>query len=73
MFTPTSEVDLCGHATLASSHVLWEVHGVDAAKSLEFHTLSGTLSSPMLAGVALVYSSTLPISTSISYYSYYPY
>ena len=24
-FTPTCEVDLCGHATLASSHVLWDV------------------------------------------------
>jgi PhzF family phenazine biosynthesis protein len=23
-FTPTIEVDLCGHATLASAHVLWE-------------------------------------------------
>src|SRR5258705_3302357 len=23
-FTPTVEVDLCGHATLASAHVLWE-------------------------------------------------
>src|SRR5438067_3045456 len=23
-FTPTSEVDLCGHATLASAHTLWE-------------------------------------------------
>ncbi|WP_456448036.1 PhzF family phenazine biosynthesis protein, partial [Thiolapillus sp.] len=23
-FTPTTEVDLCGHATLAAAHVLWE-------------------------------------------------
>ncbi len=23
-FTPVTEVDLCGHATLASAHVLWE-------------------------------------------------
>jgi len=23
-FTPTVEIDLCGHATLASAHVLWE-------------------------------------------------
>ena len=23
-FTPRSEVDLCGHATLAAAHVLWE-------------------------------------------------
>ena len=23
-FTPTKEVDLCGHATLATAHILWE-------------------------------------------------
>ncbi len=27
-FTPTVEVDLCGHATLATSHVLWETGSV---------------------------------------------
>ena len=42
-FTPTSEVDLCGHATLASSHVLWDVHGVEATAPLRFHTKSGVL------------------------------
>ena len=42
-FTPTSEVDLCGHATLASSHVLWDVHGADTAAPLRFHTKSGVL------------------------------
>ena len=42
-FTPTEEVDLCGHATLASSHVLWEVHGCDSSTPLEFHTRSGLL------------------------------
>lgn len=42
-FTPTDEVDLCGHATLASSHVLWEVHGCDESVPLEFHTRSGLL------------------------------
>ena len=42
-FTPTEEVDLCGHATLASSHILWEVHGCDSATPLEFHTRSGLL------------------------------
>ena len=41
-FTPTDEVDLCGHATLASSHVLWEVHE-ESAPTLKFHTLSGEL------------------------------
>ena len=42
-FTPTAEVDLCGHATLASSHALWDVHGCDPASPLYFHTRSGIL------------------------------
>jgi len=51
-FTPTDEVDLCGHATLASSSVLWQVHGADASKPLTFHTRSGVLTATRdLAGV----------------------
>jgi PhzF family phenazine biosynthesis protein len=42
-FTPLCEVDLCGHATLASAHTLWEDgHLVDGA-SARFHTRSGVL------------------------------
>jgi len=43
-FTPEEEVNLCGHATLASAHILWE-QGI-AAKNLpiSFNTLSGVLS-----------------------------
>jgi PhzF family phenazine biosynthesis protein len=41
-FTPTMEVDLCGHATLASAHGLWE-SGRDTAAVLRFHTRSGVL------------------------------
>lgn len=41
-FTPKAEVKLCGHATLASAHVLWE-EGHSTAGRLEFHTLSGLL------------------------------
>lgn len=40
-FTPTVEADLCGHATLASAHVLWEVG--ERAAQLRFHTRSGVL------------------------------
>jgi len=39
-FTPTVEVDLCGHATLASAHVLWDRGAVGI---LRFSTQSGTL------------------------------
>ena len=41
-FTPTVEVDLCGHATLASAHVLWQSGRADAHE-LKFHTRSGIL------------------------------
>jgi|SRR5579884_4100458 PhzF family phenazine biosynthesis protein len=42
-FTPTIEVDLCGHATLASAHVLWEDKHLSATKPAVFHTRSGKL------------------------------
>ncbi|MEN8166411.1 MAG: PhzF family phenazine biosynthesis protein [Pseudomonadota bacterium] len=41
-FTPKTEVDLCGHATLASAHVLWSEFGV-GPETLRFHTRSGRL------------------------------
>lgn len=42
-FTPTDEVDLCGHATLASAHILWETGEVAADRRISFHTKSGVL------------------------------
>ena len=42
-FTPTHEVDLCGHATLASAHVLWETRQLADAATARFHTRSGLL------------------------------
>jgi PhzF family phenazine biosynthesis protein len=42
-FTPTMEVDLCGHATLASAHVLWEEGHLRAGEAATFHTRSGVL------------------------------
>ncbi len=41
-FTPRAEVDLCGHATLASAHALWTHHGATASL-LRFATRSGEL------------------------------
>jgi PhzF family phenazine biosynthesis protein len=41
-FTPLVEVDLCGHATLASAHRLWE-EGVAGPGAIRFHTRSGVL------------------------------
>lgn len=41
-FTPTAEVDLCGHATLASAHVLFEILGFEG-EELRFDSHSGPL------------------------------
>jgi PhzF family phenazine biosynthesis protein len=43
-FTPSVEVDLCGHATLASAHVLWESGRAASDETLRFDTRSGLLS-----------------------------
>jgi len=42
-FTPTIEVDLCGHATLASAHVLWEAGYLEPDQQARFWTRSGLL------------------------------
>ena len=42
-FTPKNEVDLCGHATLASAHVLWEKEIVSKSEKIDFYTNSGLL------------------------------
>lgn len=42
-FTPLVEVDLCGHATLASAHVLWETGRLAGGAAAQFHTRSGVL------------------------------
>lgn len=42
-FTPIVEMDLCGHATLASAHVLWEEGHVNREDKVHFHTRSGLL------------------------------
>lgn len=42
-FTPTVEVDLCGHATLASAHVLWTEGYLSPDAEARFHTRSGLL------------------------------
>ncbi|MGD8530902.1 MAG: PhzF family phenazine biosynthesis protein [Syntrophobacterales bacterium] len=42
-FTPSVEVDLCGHATLASAHILWEIGMLARDQQARFHTRSGLL------------------------------
>ena len=43
-FTPTTEVPLCGHATLASAHVLWTEGYASTGQEIRFETKSGVLS-----------------------------
>jgi PhzF family phenazine biosynthesis protein len=42
-FTPRVEVELCGHATLASAHILWERGYVNPGERVRFYTCSGIL------------------------------
>lgn len=42
-FTPVTEVDLCGHATLAAAHTLIEQNRVDSSSPIRFQTRSGEL------------------------------
>jgi PhzF family phenazine biosynthesis protein len=42
-FTPTAEVELCGHATLASAHILWETGTLEPEEVANFSTRSGVL------------------------------
>jgi PhzF family phenazine biosynthesis protein len=49
-FTPTIEVDLCGHATLASAHVLWEEGHLPRSERARFASKSGTLTAELRDG-----------------------
>lgn len=42
-FTPIVEVELCGHATLASAHILWETGLLRPSEEARFYTQSGFL------------------------------
>ncbi len=46
-FAPGKEVDLCGHATLASAHILWETGLIQDDETVRFHTRSGVLTAVM--------------------------
>ncbi len=49
-FTPAVEVDLCGHATLASAHVLWEAGHLWPQEAAQFYTKSGLLTARRVEG-----------------------
>ncbi len=49
-FTPTVEVDLCGHATVATAHALWETGLAPRGALLKFQSKSGPLTARPVAG-----------------------
>ncbi len=49
-FTPEVEVELCGHATLASAHFLWQEGVLESEEPARFKTLSGWLSAQQRQG-----------------------
>jgi PhzF family phenazine biosynthesis protein len=49
-FTPQVEVSLCGHATLATSHILYETGTLDPDQTARYHTKSGVLTARRVDG-----------------------
>ncbi len=49
-FTPSTEVNLCGHATLAAAHVLYDCGFCDPAQAIAFDSLSGPLTAKRVGG-----------------------
>lgn len=61
-FTPAAEVELCGHATLATAHILWEQGILEPNVDAVFHTLSGELIARNLnKGIELDFPATAPV------------
>jgi PhzF family phenazine biosynthesis protein len=50
-FTPAVEVALCGHATLATSHILWETGILNPEATARYHTESGLLQARQVDGL----------------------
>ncbi|MGH9368353.1 MAG: PhzF family phenazine biosynthesis protein [Thermoanaerobaculia bacterium] len=65
-FTPSVEVDLCGHATLGSAHALWEAGLADPHRPLRFETKSGPLGAVRRAGrIELDFPSEPPLAAEV--------
>jgi PhzF family phenazine biosynthesis protein len=63
-FTPVAEVELCGHATLASAHVLWSEGHLSAGQTARFFTASGELRADLRSPwIELDFPATVPVPT----------
>lgn len=61
--TPVVEIDLCGHGTLASAHVLWQTGQASADQPLRFYTRSGLLQArPGQGGLILLDFPAKPVT-----------
>jgi len=63
-FTPEAEVPLCGHATLASAHVLWETGTLSHDETAIFQTRSGPLTARRLGGSIEMVLPAAPVTES---------
>lgn len=63
-FTPTVEVDLAGHPTLAAAHFLWESGELQSGDDARFHTKSGTLTARSSEGWITLDFPATPASSS---------
>lgn len=52
-FTPTTEIPLCGHATLASAYVLWKENIVSQHEDITFYAKGGDLTAKFLNNTTL--------------------
>jgi PhzF family phenazine biosynthesis protein len=60
-FAPRAEVDLCGHATLATAHILWETGRLARNHEARFETKSGLLTAiQSKGGISLDFPATPP-------------
>jgi len=65
-FTPAVEVELCGHATLASAHILWETGLLAVEDMARFHTRSGLLTAELRGEeIELNFPATPPTKASV--------
>jgi PhzF family phenazine biosynthesis protein len=59
-FTPTMEIALCGHATLASAHVLWQEGILKKTEEARFATQSGMLTAVLQGDLILLNFPAMP-------------
>jgi len=65
-FTPTTEVELCGHATLAAAHIIWETGMLTPKEEILFETLSGDLKARVHEGwIELDFPAEMPLPAAL--------